>query len=970
MITLVLAALLVSQEVAAEPIAPAAPAPSTPALLYAPPGCLDRSTSRFDLKHKLSMSGLPGFRFVAVTLGAFSRGGRILFPMSDDGDPSEVRAFLAARPDQSVERTNTVAINVVVTPWEVAFTTMAPDALQKLVAFEPPGTVMWQAAHLSTLVAGGAKRVRALEIDVAEPWSNNVDEWVRQPLATEAITGPDGKEASLFFSGRRAGTAASVASTLTSFTSGGGSGHGPSPLLMAGGIDALATPHRADCLARIKSAGVVASGVRAEDLALGVAELRTLANAKENGERVPYVAANLRDAAGERVVPGHVMLDVDGAKVAVIGLVDPRALAAVPASVASTWSVLPPAASLEEARDAARQSGAAAIVVVAPVDALATDLSATRGIDVAIGDFAAVELRASEEVARRTLAAHDDQPASTLFNVRGSMVSVGRVSLTLAGGRVVGVEHEARPASPHAFAVSDGPVVVPSTFGVDPYFARAAPNGGIAFPDLALVVARAPEDLRPLVSGDVLVRGRVRHIKNSEPARFTDPLWGRFIGRIARDELGADIAVVRNMQRRDDVAGPLTRPVVEGWIPPGERVRLVDVRGDKLARLVEVLRVQQTDRGVPASDLLFTSGLSVAPKGPASVRGRPVENARYYTVAITESALALPAVAAAFADVKLDDADTGAKPLRDVAVPPLMQLAEGGFDDGKLDALAALLRDDAKVKPAMWSIRFDDLSASGSGYANAPGIGRFATSRETRAATPNLMALLLNADVSVPYDADGFAWENRARLQYNGLYVFAVPNAPPIVQEQLDDIVLSTEVRIGPYAPAEFLPLFPFARVAFDTEHTASVVRAPPDPTVPTTLPHQFLFQESLGVALRPQGSWLKDARLGLLLQEDLSLGVFYDAGLIGGVSLAFPIGPALLTSENEVRYLFPDGDDRFEDLGLRLRSVERVKVQVTDELGVFVFMDLFGLTSKSFDAASGSVIVGAGVSFARIFPL
>ena len=41
-----------------------------------------------------------------------------------------------------------------------------------------------------------------------------------------------------------------------------------------------------------------------------------------------------------------------------------------------------------------------------------------------------------------------------------------------------------------------------------------------------------------------------------------------------------------------------------------------------------------------------------------------------------------------------------------------------------------------------------------------------------------------------------------------------------------------------------------------------------------------------------------------------------------------------------------------------------------TEELAVFLFVDFFGLTSKSFDAASGSVIVGAGLSFARVFSL
>jgi hypothetical protein len=894
------------------PPAAAPPGAHEAALLYAPPGCLDRSTSRFDLKHKLAMSGAKDFRFVDVTLGAFSRGGRLLFPMKDDGDPSDVRAFLANA--VQVERSNARAVRVAVTPWELAWSADAPDELVKLVDTMPKGTAAWRDASLVTLTAG-ANSVRAIELDANEPLETNVSAWVRQPLASEALG-----DRVLYFAGRRAGTAASIASALSSL--------GAAPLLLAGGLDA----QHADCVARVQAAGAVAIGVRAEELALGPVDLRAIA--------LPFVAANLRDAGGQRVLKPYVIVDNN---IAVIGLVDPNALKAVAADVAATWSVGSAAAALEETVDAVRaRESVHAIVVLAPSDALAAELSSVRGVDIVIGDFGSLELRGVQEVALRTQLSGDDRPGAPLLSVRGSAVSVGRLKLVTSQGRAVAVTHDTAPAAPHPFAPTDAAATV-----VDPYFERAAPNAGTAFPDLGVVVARAPDALRPMIYGDVIVRGRARHIADNEPARFSDPLWGRFVARIARDALGADLGVVRNMQRRDDIAGPLTRPVVEGWIPPGERVRVVEVKGDKLSKLVDTLRVQ---RGVAPSDLLFTTGLSIDGK-TALVRGRAIENIRVYKVAISESALALAAVSAALT------APAGeSRTLRELVLPRVLAESEN------VDVLADLLIDDADVKPAMWSVRVDDLSASGSGYSNAPGIARFATSRETRAATPNLLNLMLNADVCLPYDTNGFAWENRARLSYAALSVFAVPDAPPLVQEQLDDIVLSSEVRVGPYIAS----LFPFARVAFDTEHTALVVRTPD----PVTLPHQLLLQESVGVALRPVGSWVKDARVGVIVQQDASAGLHHDAGLVAGASLAFPIGAALLTSETEARYLVPDGDDRFEDLGIRLRNVERLKVPVTDELAVFMFVDMFGLTSKSFDAVSGSVIVGAGLSFARVFPL
>ncbi len=65
---MIAATLLVASPTVEAPPAAANTGAREAALLYAPPGCLDRSTSRFDLKHKLATSGAEGFRFVAVTL--------------------------------------------------------------------------------------------------------------------------------------------------------------------------------------------------------------------------------------------------------------------------------------------------------------------------------------------------------------------------------------------------------------------------------------------------------------------------------------------------------------------------------------------------------------------------------------------------------------------------------------------------------------------------------------------------------------------------------------------------------------------------------------------------------------------------------------------------------------------------------------------------------------------------------------
>ncbi|MDP2339951.1 MAG: hypothetical protein Q8O67_03250 [Deltaproteobacteria bacterium] len=931
------------------------------AVLYVPPGCLDHSSSRFELKHRLATSRQPGFRFVGVTLGAFSHGGRLLFPLTENGDPDEVRAFLrAAAVGAEPRRVVTGTAVVVETPWEIAFTVDAPGTLKGLV----DDGVAVREAPLVRLELGDTA-VMALELDASAPLNVDVDAWVRQPLATEAVA-HEGKEAALFFAGRRAGTATATAAALDELRAARAM-----PVLLAGGLDALSTEQRADCLERIKRAGVGAVGLRFEDLALGVDDVRALAASGA----APFVAANLRDSHGEPVVPAHRLLVVDGRRIAVMGLVDPGALSAVPADVAAGWHVLPPGPALEEAREAVAVDKPDVVVLIAPAETLAVELSVARGVDVVVGDFAALELTGKDEEVHRT---SDDAPATPLLIVRAPAMAVGKLSFTVdVAGHVAAVAHRVVPILPHALkTTTTTTTTAPSSFGADPWFARAAPNAGIALPDLGLVVARTPA-LVPLVFGDaVLVRGRVRRIPGGDPARFSDPLWGRFIARIARESLDADVVLVRNLHRRDDVAGPLTRSVVEGWLPPNERVHVVELKGDQLLRLTEALRAREGDPRTPASDLVFTSGLALDPKG-ATVRGRAIEALRHYRVGVTDAAASLPEIAAALAGRHVDDA-SGFRLLRELARTRIAALGDGrgDFDDVRLDELGALLDDDARTKPALWSLRVEDLSATGSAYRNGAGIERFANSRETRATTPNLLSLGLAADVAFVYDAPGFAWESRAKTAFTGLFI-EIPGVPP--QEQADDVVIATEVRFGPLDLLGGAPLLPFARVAFDSEWTPTPDRSVRPPLQPATLPHQALLQESVGIALRPPGSWLKDLRVGAIVQEDgseatagvaLDKALHYDVGVIAGLSLALALGSATLTSDTDVRYFVADPDDRPEDLGVRLRSIEKLRVPLSDELAVFVFADLFVLTSKSFDASSGSVVLGAGLSFARVFPL
>ena len=220
----------------------------------------------------------------------------------------------------------------------------------------------------------------------------------------------------------------------------------------------------------------------------------------------------------------------------------------------------------------------------------------------------------------------------------------------------------------------------------------------------------------------------------------------------------------------------------------------------------------------------------------------------------------------------------------------------------------------------------------------------------------------------------GMAFRNSDNIAlFAAARVFDIPGAVIQPQEQRDDVVASTELRVNKVkvgiADDDF-QVIPFVQAAFDTEVTAT--QDPGDPT--KTLPHQLVLRESAGLVAYP-GPMVRELRLGGLVQQDFSEagGVHNDFGVVAAYKIRVPLVWQLLyDSELDLRYLVPDADDRPSDLALRVQSTHKIVLPLSQSIAFFVFVDAFVVTGKT--AANSDLgwngIVGAGMQFVDMWKL
>ena len=745
----------------------------------------------------------------------------------------------------------------------------------------------------------------------------------------------------------------------------------------------------AKAMARLEPTALVP---RAGELALGPDELAAVSKRHE----LRYLAANLKIAGGKdarHVFKRYVIEERDGLQVAIIGLVGSGELEDLPVSVRAQWLIEDPGVTFTKVRRAidkqlGRRPDLTVVLVGSSDGDVLTRMNNIVGADVVIGSHSAITQmgrREHQEVIADGRGREGVRFPKPLVRVPGPGFGVGRISARFGPGqrggraRLSAVVHEHRPVK------FEGPR--DESYGLERRAIEEQLIAGwnqVMLPDVAPIVQRHAE-LQDLVYGEaVLYNGHVRPNPRSTPASFTDRLWMRLVTNVLREQLGADVAISRNLRRQTSMIGPLQRFFTENWLRHPDAIRQVRMSGGELLALTARLANRSRDPADPRQ--IFSAGLDPI---TGRVGGRPTDPKHTYEVLVTDQVLSDPEFAPLFAGRVMEQLfvetseggwgpDQKGKELTiGEVVSPLFEswLDPKGdtFDPKHVPTLEALLLDHSKRYEPRWHLQVDELSVRGSSLGNTSNVGTFAASKETRVNTPEHFSIGFRSHFGVKYDGPDVLWDNRVAAQLQR-QEFSVDGQPATVQEAADDLVLSSELRFSSVKidlGEQAIPLVPYIQASYDTEFTA--IESPTEEDPAARLPHQHVVRAAIGQVMTP-GNWLKEVRLGALFQEDFSEEPLrYDGGLVTGMKIELPLLETVtLKSQLDIRYLFPDSNDTESDLGLVLTSVSQLVIPVTSGMNLLVFADYYLVQGKleSNRDFGGSQVYGLGLDFARYFRL
>ena len=697
---------------------------------------------------------------------------------------------------------------------------------------------------------------------------------------------------------------------------------------------------------------------RAVDLGYGPERIQELKDEFE----LPLVAANLRRANDdEPFLPPFVRVEKNGVDIALIGLVDPDQLDRASGRIRRQWVIRDPRAALEDAlaalRDLPSDYPDLVIVVTSTSSGRAAHIAQQmHGVDIVMGELnrgrdltrwqERIDISASTPRAR-------SRRRHAIRRLQASDFSVGRIRFgfdeDLADG-LRWIETEGIPIS------DEGPIHQPLFRQIRQLEEQIIENKTrVVLPDIDSFVRANPE-LQPLVFGQrILQQGRYGTAEDNGVAFMTDPFWMRFVTNILRSELDVDIAISRNLPRSSQTAGPIQRFFLDAWLQANDEAQVLTLSGATLRSLVEILEERRHGHAEPR-DVIFVSGIDTQ---SGRVSGRTIVDHHDYQIAISDTIAAQAAISELLGDHEIERRGL----IRDIVETRIARWIDPdnrSYDSQYDENVSTFFQDTSREIRSRWDFELKELSGRGAFYRNVGRTGRYAPTRETRLLTPSNLSIAARGDLGLVYDGPSVGWETRVQGNYQRVDL-DLPNVSP--QEAADDLLIFSELRLNAWELSvgeSELPITPFFRTEFDSEFTATI-----NPASGDTFPHQKLLRERLGLVLLA-GSAVPEVRIGVLGQHDFSQGTVHDAGVFLDFKLAIPLGPLKLISNTSFRYHFEDADDRPIDLGMVLRSDNRLSLELSRKIALFVFADLFFARGKveNLQNIAGSAIMGLGLQF------
>ncbi len=690
--------------------------------------------------------------------------------------------------------------------------------------------------------------------------------------------------------------------------------------------DPIADALREAGLSLLARLGPAALGIGASELSAGVAALQ--ADAERLG--LPYVATNLVAADGSSPFSRIRVVELPTARgpvtVAFLAVVPPAAAEQLPALAAEGYTIRDPLAEVahEVDRLRARDEPVDLVVLLAHADSALQRRLRSRlyGIDLFIGDETAATFRVDEAITEFRQVAGAFKASPVTLPMDG--IAVARIDLGDAGPRRVAV---------HPLLVgADSPADVEAARALGPLHASRALAGD------RLVLAAA--DGEPL-------------------AGVADGTWKQAVCEALLGAGDADIAFVAGFVPQRPTPGGMTERQLRLRLPPGDRVEVHRVDGDRLPGFL----------GASASAELTRCGV-VGAGAKTRIGGRPIVAGRTYRVVTTDGTrqggrleALLPAASSNLVGHRpksrpLLDADGRPRTLRSA----VMEVVQGWPPPADGRPLRP-----TRLAP-QWTLHVEKLSFRVVRFEGAK-TDRYAAVPETLLNSPSSLTLGGDADLGLTFSSQWLAWELRGMASYARL---AIAGVEPT--ETADDWRVSAAVEM-PFAsipPRRIDAAFrirPYLEALLDSEFTPAVDEA----GVARPLQADLYF---LGGLSAVRNRYLHRMRLGGFVSRDLAQpdrptdwGARFDGQ--AGVALSPATGLGL-TGLWDVQVFGDTAEDDASDLRLRLFGEIRLGVRVVRWLRVGLFAQglLVSGRVEETKAPAGTATLGASLDFAGAFLL
>ncbi|MEO1172812.1 MAG: hypothetical protein AAFX94_12310, partial [Myxococcota bacterium] len=447
---------------------------------------------------------------------------------------------------------------------------------------------------------------------------------------------------------------------------------------------------------------------------------------------LPYVAANLRRQSDDRApFPPYRIATIGSHTVAFVGIVHEEHLVDLPVPVRKQWRIGAERPALERTLDGLWQElGRRPDLTVLLVDGR-LDSGAVDGlpIDAVIGDFRIDDHRWFSAITELKPRASGVADASR-YEIPVAQVSAGRQAV----GRLTGVfayRGESIPWRLEAVEVEsyavldDGPREAELEVQLRELEEKVlSENARVVLAD-PLTAVEANSELEPLVYGEALPSQDVFFEYDPQfPPVFTDPLWMRLVTNSMLDQLEAEVAFSRNLKREDETAGRVQYRYVDSWLRTADVVRVYDLNGSDLQKILSRLQRQIPNGPVPPLEFVFSAGLDSA---TGKVRGRPIDPLRRYRTAITDATVSLLTdvnFAAYTPDENFEFRNGGAYAneeglpllLRDLVLRDIQRRSAETNPVAQRVYLARLLENRSLIRDIKWSGSIEEASVRGSRY--------------------------------------------------------------------------------------------------------------------------------------------------------------------------------------------------------------------------------------------------------------